>query len=408
MKAIRGTRRRARAAIAAGVAILAGTLVGCAEEPRDSRVMDAGSANVDGPFAPEQWTPFGPFLKPNAFSGATGAPGPVDVVVPGRGDVWLDATELLPGEEIESELYSFTYDGDTPVIAGIVQVRVPPEDDHPARLRTSVLGISMTATGEGGTKAVLLTRTNVFTGVEHTASLGATSELGVVAVLIDGELLPESEQMRRLIGVDVVRGTEVWFKEHGEPLYGEGSAIWFAGDVENPGEIGCDGVLEGFSVASGKTLWRVNNLRALADAEWGGECPELGSVNGEFVPLTWGGDVVGVLDVPGGHVVEFAARRIDPELPLAVVGGEPDTGVDLVVQDLRTGKIMYSMVSAQVDELGLSVRALIDGFLYADSSDGRVLIDVRTGEHLRQEWEEYPLAVLGDHLWMSDGGLVPR
>lgn len=191
----------------------------------------------------EAWSSFGPFDKPVALADHDELPGPSYIRVPEVGEVRLDAAELLPAEQIIHEAYTFTYDEQRPMIGGVVAVKAPAEGDEPERFVTSVIGVEV-LDGE----ARLSTRTDVFSGAPHESWLAATSDLGVVAVMLEGELLPDQGPMTRIIGVDVARGTEVWFKEHGRPEFGVNRTFW----IPDPaGDDQCPALVELINVASG-------------------------------------------------------------------------------------------------------------------------------------------------------------
>ena len=255
--------RRPLAATATGIAALAVAgsvlLSGCAP------------GGQGGPGSAETWVSFGPFEKPARYADDAALPGPVEIRTPSGDALRLDAAELLgsgrpladrDNYEVTSEEYSFTLDGDEPVIVGIVQTthtmhyRGYTEDEHV----TFVLGIS--ADGEPRE----LSRTRIFRGAEHTATLSGRSDLGVVAVLLDGELNTNVEQDSRVIGVDAVRGTEVWAKEHGYPGYGEGEATFYAADSPEA----CATEVQRYAVASG--IAESTERYANTDVANGGTC----------------------------------------------------------------------------------------------------------------------------------------
>lgn len=174
------------------------------------------------------------------------------VQLPGGGavtvsaDAVLGSGQFLPDRDnyaITAEEWTTTMDGETPVVVGLVQTthtmhyRGYTEDEFV----TFVLGVS--ADGEGRE----LTRTRILRGAEHTAELAGRSEQGVVAVLLDGELNTNVPRDSRVIGVDAVRGTEVWVKEHGYPRAGDGEAWFYAAASPDA----CATEVQRFDVASG-------------------------------------------------------------------------------------------------------------------------------------------------------------
>lgn len=175
-----------------------------------------------------------------------------EVQLPGGGTVTVSADtvlgsgQFLPDREnyaITAVDWTTTMDGETVVVVGLVQTthtmhyRGYTEDEFV----TFVLGVS--ADGE----ARELTRTRILRGAEHTAALAGRSDQGVVAVLLDGELNTNVPRDSRVIGVDAVRGTEVWVKEHGYPRAGDGDAWFYAAASPDA----CATEVQRYDVASG-------------------------------------------------------------------------------------------------------------------------------------------------------------
>lgn len=214
-----------------GAGLLLGlALAGCAETGSGSR----GSAGA------EDWEAFGPFERPDSSVDAPGLPGPARLLVPDVGEVRLDAAELLDGQRVDSQVFTYTFDEQTPMIAAIVQYT----EEGPggsAQHVTQVLGVSAER------EPRVTTRTNVYAGAPHSAELAGTSDLGVVAVFLEGELREEEGVMQQLAGVDAARGTWVWAKEDGYPVYGEGTAVFYAADSRDA----CAARVEEYAVGSG-------------------------------------------------------------------------------------------------------------------------------------------------------------
>ncbi|ROR95680.1 hypothetical protein EDD28_0242 [Salana multivorans] len=191
-----------------------------------------------------EWVAFGPFEKPAELRDEPGLPGPATVRIPGAGTARLDAATLLPGETVVSEVYAVTLNEQVPMLAGIVQVIGPDDAEGDATLVTVALGIGAEPSPR------VLTRTTLFAGPAHTSELAAVSDLGVVAVLVEGELQPGEPATTRTIGVDVARGTQVWWKDGGYVAYGEQEATRYVAAARDA----CVESVEEFAVASGRTL----------------------------------------------------------------------------------------------------------------------------------------------------------
>lgn len=393
----------------------------CSAKSTGNRVYSSGGRGGQEFYSPDLWVPFGPFLKPAMFADGPELPGPVDIVVPGHGVVRLDASELLPDERMVREVYTFTYDEGRPVIAGIVHLRMRDDHDDSMEFATVVIGVDVGARTrldlDAGSEAdqrrtvaepILMSRTNVFKGAEHTMSVGATSDLGVVAVLLEGELLPEKGSMRRLIGVDVVRQTEVWFKEGGSPVFGRTDALWEVDETESSGAYHCPHRFEGFAVASGKVLWDTSSLGG--DKMWldPSGCLTFHSARRGYTLVEYPSGHVGVIDTEQGtFVVEDYAGSVelDPEAPFALLTPDGSNGGSITVRDLATGMDTHPLSSIGAGALSSTVQKLFAGHLYVTLRDENRVIDVRTGDHVGS-WQTFPVARLGDHLWMNDGTIA--
>ncbi len=239
-RGVRASQRRrtgsASAAVLLAGAVVGALLTGCAEPGPSASAPRSMSGEPE-------WVPFGPFERASAFAGTPGLPGPAEISVPGVGVVRLDAAELLPDERIESQIYSYTFDEKDPMVAGLVQFRET-DPDGTERYVTHALGISATR------EPRVATRTQVFSGAPHTSELAGTSELGVIAVFLEGELRSGEGVIQQLAGIDVARGTWVWAKEGGYPVYGEGTAQFYAAAERH----GCVESVEEFEVGSGRTI----------------------------------------------------------------------------------------------------------------------------------------------------------
>src|SRR5690606_7865333 len=130
-----------------------------------------------------------PFEVHEGASTVSGLVGPGDLKLPNGKTVELNAEQLLgrgsevaalpdrDNYEITSEQYSYTFDGEVPLVVGVVQTthtmhyRGYTEDEFV----TFVLGISATEEPQE------LTRTRILRGGEHTVSISGRSDHGVIA-----------------------------------------------------------------------------------------------------------------------------------------------------------------------------------------------------------------------------------
>lgn len=193
------------------------------------------------------------------------------IKVPGGESVRVDAESLLgtgqhlpdrENYEIVSQRYTTTMDGEDPVIVGLIQAK------HTMHYRgyseeenvTFVMGIS------AEWDPVERTRTRVFRGGEHQAAFAGRSDQGVVAVLLEGELNTNVPRDSRIVGVDAVRGTEVWVKERGYPRSGDETAWFYASSSPDA----CASEVQRYDVASGVVESSQSYLNT--DVASGGTC----------------------------------------------------------------------------------------------------------------------------------------
>ncbi len=261
--------RRRRAACVGLVALLATSLASCSLAP--------GAAGHGEP--PAGWTSFGPFQKPAKFAAGYDFRGPGEIRLPGGIIATLDAETLLGSEvklparsdyTVHSEHYTYSYDGGTPVLVGLIETartmhyRGYSEEEFV----TFVMGVSAEA------KPRELARARIFRGGAHESSFAGRSDDGVVAVLLQGKLNTDDTEDSRVVGVDAVRGTEVWVKEHGFPVFGDDTA-WF---YLAPTPASCASAVMQYRVASGIVISQQDFAQASPDS--GGTCKTADAANG--------------------------------------------------------------------------------------------------------------------------------
>jgi len=210
-----------------------------------------GSAGKAPPGASSDWVAFGPFEKPAKFADDPGVTGASEIFVPEVGVVALDAEELLPDMKIESERYAYAYDGEKPIIVGVIQVEqtLYYRRDTEKLKHTYVLGIS----AEAEPKVISQFRAVRGSGA-HSVRLTGLTNLGVVVIFAEGELKAGDPRSTRLAGIDAVRGTEVWRKPGGYPGPGAGTSADPATFYIAPAPDACAEKVEQYEVASGVTI----------------------------------------------------------------------------------------------------------------------------------------------------------
>lgn len=248
----------------------------------------ASCASLQGPNEIASWVAFGPFearsstkLEVQATSAEPGEPllRKSEIKLADGTVAKLDAETLLgsgtglapiPDRQnytVTNEQYSYTYDGETPTLVGVVQA------SHTMHYRgysdeefvTFVLGISAEAEPRE------ISRTRVLRGAEHTATITGRSDQGVIAVQLEGELNTNVPYDSRVIGVDAIRATEVWGKDHGYSNYGEDTAVFFLTDRRE----NCASEVQIYRVANG--LAQSTETYPNTDKAAGGTCVTVGS-----------------------------------------------------------------------------------------------------------------------------------
>lgn len=208
---MRVARARRTGALLLGAAVFAAGLGGCAAS--DPAPTPSASPGAD-------WVPFGVFSKPAEFVEEPALPGPADIEVPEVGIVHLDAADFLPDEEISAQVFTTTTNESVPMIVGVVRSWTPGGGRELPGHATTVLGIDVTS-GE----AVLRSKVRAYLGKPHTSELAGRSDLGVVAVAVEGAIDEgDPRVIRRTVGIDAARGTHVWSLDGGYPGYGEDTA----------------------------------------------------------------------------------------------------------------------------------------------------------------------------------------
>jgi hypothetical protein len=225
------------AALVLGIVALCG-LTACTDAS-DLHGSASASASDAG------WVPFGPFQKPAEFAQDPGITGAATIRVPGVGDVRLDAAGILPGADIESQRYTYAYDGDHPVIVAVLQAA---EVLH-YRRSTETLHVTYVLGLSAEREPRMLTKWTAYKGNPHRVSLTGQTDQGVVVIFLEGRLHDEGEDTR-LDGIDVVRGTDVWWRQHGYTGAHDAQPTFYTATAQDA----CATQVEQYRIASGVTV----------------------------------------------------------------------------------------------------------------------------------------------------------
>ncbi|MBS1907962.1 MAG: hypothetical protein JST33_15695 [Actinobacteria bacterium] len=247
-------------ALATGVALAAGLGLWSGQRPGPEARAAATSSNASD----DGWIPFGPFQKPAVFVDDAGITGPSDIKVPSGGLIRLDAAEFLPemegyasDMELESQRYTYAFDGKRPMIVAVIQVAEKLHFRRYVETRHSTYVLGLSAERE---PRVLTTWPAYKRGGVHSVSLTRFTDQGVVVVFLTGDLSPGAPT--RLDGVDVVRGTDVWWKQNGYPGLDPRTPTFYSA----VGPDACATKIEEFRIASGATT-SMQDLHGTAAAE---------------------------------------------------------------------------------------------------------------------------------------------
>lgn len=341
--------------------------------------------------APSIWEPFGPFLKQTGMGDAVSVPGPTTLYVPGAGEVALDAAAMLPEEQILEESYSFTYEEQTPIVAGLIKVKGDSDDGESSRPDSIVVGIRV-VDGE----ARVFTRKDLVTWGPHESSIVGTSLLGVFDVLVEGDLsadpTSEGKYSTQITGTDVARQTHVWREEGARMIPGIDRALWIPDD--DP-ECGAASV----NTMTGKKLPLVGSPDE--------KCLSFEKIlDGYGLARDPAGNHVAV-DLHTGNRIETSTEvlLVDPKMPLMVAGGWRGEAVTVI--DPRDGSVLYEIPAEEVAARKVVVESLYGGKLYLSEKIGQTVVIARSGEEVGT-WKTYPIAQVGEYRWMSDATLTRR
>lgn len=205
--------------------------------------------------------------SPGYWPQHTRVSGPSDIRIPNVGVVRLDAEALLPGMagfapdvEVESQQYTYAYDGATPIIVAVVQVAEKLHFRRHVETRHSTYVLGLSAEGD---PRVLTTWAAYKKGAVHTVSLTGLTDQGVVVIFLEG-MRDGVNDGTRLDGIDVVRGTDVWWRTQGYPGEGGGAPTFYTATAPDV----CATKVEEYQIASGATI----HTQDYPDAGSGGTC----------------------------------------------------------------------------------------------------------------------------------------
>jgi hypothetical protein len=184
---------------------------------------------------------------------------------------------------------------------------------------------------------------------------------------------------------------------------------------------------EGIDTVTGKSLWTVDSTKIpdpsspkncsvvrliTMDSDGGGDSY---SSFGEFfaVNISVTGynkkDKCRSFDGATGAMYAYNACtgtwRYDP-LNKLVVDNAGNINDPVVVYDLVSGKVVYTVTAKQRNSLDLSVQGLIGGYLYTKTSDGTPIVDVATGKVVANETINAPALTVGGYTLYSDGTIT--
>ena len=358
------------------------------------------------------YVPFGHFLAKPGFDLET-APwvgSEASLYMIGHGPVTVTAEELFPGKEISAQQYTSIGTAARPLLAGLIEYRRPASGLDEQKYVTVLAAIDPV------TQALLKTTEVALADREGAVENGLTGSNGNAASFTVTQPVSGNnfETVSTTHGYDAVTGKNIWEKPGKSTSQVVGAVVVIGngkGTIPYDTEPCPRGT--GVDVATGKTLYQVDFIdvsERCTDVDVGASASSAflpgRSEHRRYVRIEEAGVQKAFVALTGSPVkLPEQILAVDPLSSLAA--GEkasPDTE-PIVVTDVNTGAVKWTLDAAKVGKLNASVLALYDGKLYLKTTDQRPVIDIATGKTVENDTARYPTGqVDGWTLW-SDGEL---
>jgi hypothetical protein len=240
---------------------------------------------------------------------------------------------------------------------------------------------------------------------------------------------------RQIVGVNVRTGQRIW-DQNTLPIFktrylSASSYGTFATTSETGGKSGLSACVrvDGFDTATGSMLWSDDAATIPDKGSTLGECSSIGvKPRDQATTGRQGNDFTGMylevgLGMSHGLGADPTEYRIYDGVSGEQLASEDITGrLDLVsgyiasqpfvtsygpvtVKNISTGKTVYSVDQAKVDDLSLELVGIFGGWLYTKTTDGSPVIDVATGKVIADNTSNIPRQTVGKYTLYTDGTL---
>lgn len=362
------------------------------------------------------WKPLGDVLVAPIYNHWDGVAfeATMRLYIPGTGEVTLDKSIVRSGEEVVSSTFTVVGTDDGPLGVAAVETRVPASGLTAETYVLTLHGVDLETLD-------LLSSVEIYESASEFDFQGtlAPSADGVVAISVgDNNSNPayRSEDRQALMthGVDVTPGGRGMIWSRAESIR-NASYGYVVIPVPTPTAVRGDWCwgYEGVDIATGETRWTA-----------GPDMPG-GTCNIENVLTASANQAPGIVRVSYRNAGDLTATGFDTATGSQVFGDREYDLADLSARlgygnrwpssepedivDLDTGAVVWSMSSAEADQLGLQLTAIHDGLVYAKTTDGFPVFDVLTGEVLSDTGGmAYPIGDAGEYTLLSDGTLAPN
>ena len=347
--------------------------------------------------------------------------GPVSVFGVEFGEVAIDAVTLFPVEDIRSQSWTVAGKMGRQYVVGLVETRVAAKGLDPEEFVMSLVTLDL----DSGVTSIR--------GQHEIASSACDVAYGPLVgsygdVIALEQFFPSSSgecnQQVFVYGYDALTGKRVWEKDAwlASLVY---EAITVANSVPT-GRYGAACITyRGVDVATGRDTWVFDaGKQAVID----GYCGSTGIVDyvGNGAAYSRRSQHDYSVHVSVAHAREmsrdFDARTgaqitviqpfqyFDPLTKYGLMYGQSfGSGREdgLIVYDTVSGKTIYEIDVERMTSLDARAEALFGGRLFLTTSDQHLEIDAKSGDIVSESNSAYPIALVGEYAYFSNGKLVP-
>ncbi|MEZ3160502.1 hypothetical protein AB1K54_08115 [Microbacterium sp. BWT-B31] len=347
--------------------------------------------------------------------------GPVRVFTPETGELLVDAAQLLGADEVTGQTWTLAGLDDASYLVGLVEVREPASGLDPEQWVTSLVSVGVREhTGR------VVARVPVVTASCEDAAWGWTlagsgGDAVAAGVSLRDDVRCESDE-KYTAAWSTTTGEVIWRVDGVSPA---GSAL---GTIlswdDDPLDASCERVI-GRAVVDGRELFRYSGAEHRVEKRCTVSIPDA-DLSAVFESQAQKGRIWTVdvdFDDDDAQSVSYDARTGEQlQVRQPVVAYDPATGMALAVgwdptrserrglevYDTRSGATAFTMDEERYQDLNVRPLSLVEGMLYLETSDQTLAIDVETGAVVDDAVVVHPLAVMGDYVYLSDGGLRAR